>query len=572
MKRTRFFLRCFAALCGGLSITLLPVLGGCAPARAGADSPLFGLETAPTEAELSPESRRTYAMLAYSAALAREDEAGVRASAPLLRAAEVPAQIWLEGAVWLMGRGTDAVLPFVEEGVAAWPDNMSLILLQAEALAANGMGARACEIMSAYLEKHPDAVDARLELALLLVKASRYQEAEKLFNDIPAGERTAIVEYYHGRALAGMDRAEEAIPHLRRAIKENPSFVEAMLELAFVHERRSELEKARALYVRLLNRPDISQERIALRLVTISLRMGQPERALGYVKRGPDTDSFRLAAAGLLMEHRHPLQAETLLRQVAESGDAPADVFLLLASLSYEQRRNLAQACAWLDRLPADGPDGMRALLLRIQLHGQARKWEEAMKLARQGREEFPDAPDFAVMEVHLLMSQKRREDAHRAAEDLARWPDDEDAAFLRASLMDERGRKKEAMEIMEGIIRSHPDSYQALNYVGYTLAEQDRDLDRALELLRRANELSPNQSYIVDSLAWALFKKGDLDAALAEIRRAVEIDGDADAAIWEHYGDIASRAGRTDEARKAYNRALEKKPDNADAIRAKLR
>ena len=123
----------------------------------------------------------------------------------------------------------------------------------------------------------------------------------------------------------------------------------------------------------------------------------------------------------------------------------------------------------------------------------------------------------------------------------------------------------------MEQLIALHPDNYQALNYVGYTLAEENRDLDRALSLLVKADKLAPGQSYIVDSLAWAYFKAGKMDDALREIRRAVKLDEHIDASIWEHYGDIAARAGLTDEARTAYQKAIELKPANAEALRQRL-
>ena len=123
----------------------------------------------------------------------------------------------------------------------------------------------------------------------------------------------------------------------------------------------------------------------------------------------------------------------------------------------------------------------------------------------------------------------------------------------------------------MEDILESQPDNFQALNYVGYTLAEENRDLVRALQLLVRANQLSPNKSYIVDSLAWALFKSGRAQEALVEIRRAVELGGQPDSSIWEHYGDIAQHLNLKDEARKAYQNALELNPGNAESLRRRL-
>ena len=79
------------------------------------------------------------------------------------------------------------------------------------------------------------------------------------------------------------------------------------------------------------------------------------------------------------------------------------------------------------------------------------------------------------------------------------------------------------------------------------------------------------DRSYIVDSLAWALYKLGRNEEALTAIRRAVKLDEHVDASIWEHYGDIALKMGLKDEARTAYQKALDLKPANADALRQRL-
>ncbi len=568
MKRNNLLFCGALTLGGALSFSLL-TFGGCSFAQTGKDSPLYGIEIRETETELSPGAKRAYAYLLYSRALAGEDEAGLLRAAPLLRDIGASPQVWLEGAVWLMTRGTPAVLPFAQEAVNACGDNVSLNLIYAEALAANGLNEKALQLMRDYLQRHPDAMDARLELALLLVKCSRFEEAERILLAITGKERTPMVEYYHARALIGMQRNDEAVEHLKIAVKENPSFTEAMLELAYLYERRSEYEKARTIYERLLRR-NVSPEKIVLRLITLSLRMKQPEKALSYMKYGPDNDAFRITAAGLFMEERHYLQAEGLLKQVAASGNATADVFLLLADLSFEQRRNLQQACLWLDKVPPE--EGDRALLLRAQLYAQDNQWDKALEYLRQGIAAYPDKPVFGLMEIRMLYSRDRKDEARTAAEQaVKRWPDDEDIAFIYGSLLDEQGKKKEALAVMEQIILDHPKSHAALNYVGYTLAEQGRDLDRALELLRRADELDPGQAYIMDSLAWAYFKKGNIDEALKQIRRAVAAGDTVDPAIWEHYGDIAAKAGFKDEARKAYTNALAGKPANTAAIKKKL-
>ncbi len=482
-----------------------------------------------------------------------------------------PTQIWLDGGVWLMSRKSPNAVAYLEQALKAQPEDLSLNLLHAEALGEHGMAGRGAELMRAYLARHPDALDARLELALLLVKEHKFDEAEKLLTGIPAKQRTPLVEYYHAKALVGMGRKAEAIPLLRRAVRGMPDFVEALAELAFLLEQEGELREARATYEKLA-RSHFSPQDVSLRLVNLSLRLKQPEKALQYINQGPDTVPFKLTAASMLMDARHYLQAERLLKQLTAKEGAPDDVYLLLADLAYEQRRDLNMAFSWLDRIAASSPAAVRARVLRIQLLAEAGKTDAALELARASQRDFPRAAELRDLEIRLLARQKQMDAALAAARAaVAQWPDNADLAFLLGSLLDESGNKREAMDVMEGILKKQPDNFQALNYVGYTLAEENRELDRALQLLSRADALSPDQAYIVDSLAWALFRAGRAEEALAKIRQAVGLEGPVDATIWEHYGDIARHLGHAGEARRAYQKALDLKPDNAEALRQRL-
>ena len=591
MKRNHVALLCALALTAATSFSLLGC-GGCSGARHQAadksDAPaaesaapaattkaqkfdLKGVSMRPLEAELSPNALNTYAFLVFAQALNNEDENALAAASTLLAKAHMPINIWLEGGVWLLSRKSPHTAAVMEQALTVWPDDISLNLLYAEALMEKGTPELGVTLMRDYLKRHPESVDARMELALLLVKSKQYPEAEKLLNSVTGKQRTPLVDYYHARALIGMDRPNEAVAHLQRAIKDMPDFVEAMAELAFIYEQKPDLKAARGMYEKLL-KLNFSSQDVLLRLINISLRMGQPEKALKYMQQGPDSTPFRLTVASMFMESRHFLQAEALLKQIVAQGDAPMDVYLLLAELAYDQRRDLDLAFSWLDKIPATSKAAIRGEMLRVQLLTEAGRDAEALATVRKATQANPDSSELVEIEVRLLARQKQMNQALESAQKAAkRWPNNADVLFLLGSLQDETGDKKAAFKTMEQLLALHPDNYQALNYVGYTLAEENRDLDRAMTLLVRANEIAPNMSYIVDSLAWAYYKAGKIDDALKEIRRAVTLDEHTDASIWEHYGDIAARAGLKDEARTAYQKAMELKPDNAEALRQRL-
>ena len=61
-----------------------------------------------------------------------------------------------------------------------------------------------------------------------------------------------MVDYYHARALIGMQRRAEAIPLLQKAIQAMPDFVEALVELAYAYEQQKQWNEARTIYEKLL--------------------------------------------------------------------------------------------------------------------------------------------------------------------------------------------------------------------------------------------------------------------------------------------------------------------------------
>lgn len=525
----------------------------------------------PPEKELSSEAKDTLATLLYIQAILEEDEAGLLEAAGLLQQVKAPANVWMDGGVWLMSRKSPNAVPFLELAMKALPDDTSLNLLYGEALGDHGMPGRGAEAMREFLKKHPGNLDVQLELALLLVKDKKFAEAQKILDSIPANQHNILVDYYHAKALVGMDKRAEAIPYLRKAVKGMPDFVEALAELAFLYEQEGDWKEARATYEK-LKKLHFSPQEVSLRLVNISLRMKQPEKALQYIKQGPDTVPFKLAAANMLLDAHHYLQAEGILKQLSNRPDAPPEVYLMLADLAFEQRRDLNLAFSWLDKIAANSKAAPRAQLLKIQLLAEAGKSADGLEAARQGQKSYPENPEFCDFEIRLLAREKKTAEALAAARKAEeKWPANPDLAFLLGSLLDEAGDKKEALAVMEKLLEKQPDNFQAMNYVGYSLAEENRDLDRALKLLQKADELSPNQAYIIDSLAWALFRAGQAEKALEKIRRAVSLSDNTDAAIWEHYGDIASRLGHKEEARKAYKKAIALKPDNVQALKQRL-
>lgn len=100
------------------------------------------------------------------------------------------------------------------------------------------------------------------------------------------------------------------------------------------------------------------------------------------------------------------------------------------------------------------------------------------------------------------------------------------------------------------------PENPMILNFIGYSWADQGIHLDKALDMLRRAVALRPNDGFILDSYGWALYRKGEYKESIVWLEKAVErVPGDA--TILNHLGDAYWQVNRQLEAKFQWERAL---------------
>jgi Flp pilus assembly protein TadD len=112
-----------------------------------------------------------------------------------------------------------------------------------------------------------------------------------------------------------------------------------------------------------------------------------------------------------------------------------------------------------------------------------------------------------------------------------------------------------------------NPDQPQVLNYLGYSWIDRGERLDEALAMIERAVAAQPDAGYIIDSLAWGLFRLGRYAEALEPMERASLLEP-VDPVVTDHLGDVYWAVGRRMEARFQWRRALSFNPEEKDAVR----
>ncbi len=133
-----------------------------------------------------------------------------------------------------------------------------------------------------------------------------------------------------------------------------------------------------------------------------------------------------------------------------------------------------------------------------------------------------------------------------------------------------DKNNSAKVKDLLEKAIQLDSTNPVYLNYLGYTLAEQGKDLQKALDVVKLALKQAPNDSNILDSLGWIYYKMKDYEKALPIMEKAVEKEP-GNAIINEHLGDIYWRVGRLKDARFQWAHARTLKEYATDGLRRRI-
>jgi len=525
----------------------------------------------PVQWELSSEETVTYYYLRAQDEMVR---GGFLESASLLaKAIEISPRpfLYIEMArSYWGGQDRDMAFKSMEQALDAFPEEPALYFFLVELFLADNRDKEAVEVLEKYRRMAPDDLDVYQDLASFYIEMNDFPKALDLLEQVPDDRKTPEILYYMGRASRELGDRNKAVEFLKRAVDKNPVLFQAWAELAFIYESQRDYLHAEEIYEKLLSIGDRNPDLI-LRIIELNLKLNDPDKAMLFLERGPVDVQFHLDVAYQFISNSFYSHALDILQGITHRGAYPPTVYFYLALIAYQGWSDPDQALEYLSNIPEDDYYHLQALSFSIQIYFEQKQYGEALELASLGREIHPSENRFVLFESIILeIIGDYSQALESISSGLEKWPTDTDLLFRKGSVWNKKGDKDRSMEIMEQIIVIDQDHHEALNYLGYSLAEENRDLERALVLIKRALSLDPANGYYIDSLAWVYYMQGEFDQAWKEIQRAVEFVDD-DPTIWEHYGEIALAMEIHDLAVYGYEMALEFDSDDADKIKLKM-
>lgn len=246
------------------------------------------------------------------------------------------------------------------------------------------------------------------------------------------------------------------------------------------------------------------------------------KRLTNALKYNPNAEDLLFLAGLTHIDHKQYQQAESYLSKLQKSKRYKDDAHYYLG-INAERKGHLETALMYYRKV--DGASYTVSRQAMMKIYQQIGQQEEALRFLTQERVNYPNYASFLYqLQADMLQNMGLSANAlallKEASFDL---PDDPDLLYQQIDLLDPHKDQRYLDELLTTLLAIEPNSPTYLNAFAYTLALQNRQLDKARKYAEQALTLAPNQSSILDTLGYIAFLQNDYNTAVEKLALAYQ-------------------------------------------------
>ena len=380
----------------------------------------------------------------------------------------------------------------------------------------------------------------------------------------PTYPESGNLVYGQALLLQSLGQDDAAIQRIDQALKLEPGLLPAAVQKARILARNQRVDEAIDWLGKLLDdHPDNKQ--IAVLRARMLLQSGdvrEARNAFAAINRQyPNDDQIILSLALLEEELENYSEAKPLLRELLNSSDKQSEASYYLGRIAASE--NDPDLAISYYRQIGDSREFLPAQLAAAQLLNQEQGPDAATSYLQERSAEFPQyAGQLRRLETDILIKAGRQQEAFESVSiALKAEPEDTNLRYTRAMLAERLGNMALLESDLRQIIEQNPDHAEALNALGYSLANKTDRFDEAEPLIERAIALQPDNPAIIDSLGWLYFREGKLNEAGPLLLDAWNRMNDHEIAA--HLGEWYWATGDKESAYDIWAKGLELEPES---------
>ena len=332
---------------------------------------------------------------------------------------------------------------------------------------------------------------------------------------------------------------------------------------------------ARAMYAQALQR-DPKNLQLRVGQAALLAASGDNAGAAHALATGPQDDATYAARAAYGARANDQPALKALYRElVADKSPRNGDRLYLLGQVA-EMIDRSDEALGWYRDLSDDSNHWFDAQTREAVVLDKLGRTSDAINLLHELEAQAADDSETLgntyLLEADIVAHKGHPADALAVYTRAMRaLPDDARLFYARALFNIDQGDLAAGERDLRSVVKQHPDNAEALNALGYTLADHSKRGDpvqqEALKLIQRALKLKPDEPAIIDSLGWTHYRMGDLGAALKALREAYAKQPDADIAA--HLGEVLWVSGQRTAAQRIWDQGRAKDAKNKTLLEA---
>jgi tetratricopeptide (TPR) repeat protein len=431
---------------------------------------------------------------------------------------------------------------------------------------------KAIESYETVLKIEPANTEAPLYLGAVYAEQKKYDKALRYFEMLTKNEdyeSPHLAHYYVGRLRSdqeGVAQQKQAVTAFKKALALKPDHLDSLNSLVEVLEKQNKHKEALNLYVQ-YQREHGPSIKVAEILAQKYLENEDYDSAFQQLELLEDSSedpiSVKLRMALVLIEKKkYPMAIDKLhdvLRQVPES-----DKIRFYLAAVYEEMQENSKAIEHFLKIQPESSFYGEAVVHAGYLLKKEGQLDKAIDVVGHALTQKDDVSQFYAMYASFLDEKGSYKEAVALLEKgVVKFPDQVQIRFFLGTVYDRLGEKLRVVENMKHVIEMDPNHVQGLNYLAYTYAEKEANLDEAEKLVRRALELEPKDGFVMDTYGWILYKQGKIKDAIRMLEAAHKYQPQ-EAIIAEHLGDAYYKVQMISKARTMYMRAFEFESDDS--------
>lgn len=420
------------------------------------------------------------------------------------------------------------------------------------------------------LKKDDDDVEAILYLGAVYSEMKNYKKAIQKFQTLthhPQYTSKHMAHYYLARVYleqGGKAARNQAEDELQKALKIKPEYFEAISLLGQLLQKDGGPEKTIQFYVghqkkhgpiaklaEILSQYYIEKNKYDLAYEQLEILDSDSDDAI----------QVKLKMALILIDKKDYDTAVVKLKDILTLAPESDKVRFYLSAV-YEEKKMFQNAFDEYMKIEKTSSYFGEARLHAAYLAKLLGRPEVAMKALEESITPKTDNPQpyFLLAQFHEdKKNYKKALETLNLAEN--KFPKNAQVIFYKGTLQDKMDLKDDMVKSMKKVLEYEADHAQAMNYLAYSWAEMNIELDLAEKYARLAAKKEKDDAFILDTLGWVLFKKGNYKEAAEILEKAHALQPSV-GIIAEHLGDIYSKIEKFEKALGYFLKAVENEQD----------